>query len=144
MTKLMSSRSLYSAARDSYTRLSNGIFYIRRVRTLFKGNIDLRDLFEWDGAARTRSFPLPRPPVPDALDLRGRMESLHADFCPSLSCIDFYCPAHNSMCNEFHRLKLTRSTYRGLMAETGIANRDEDHRGSLARMREGLRTQMFS
>jgi len=63
---------------------------------LFGDNIDLRDLFEWSGAARTNTFPLPQPPVPDALDLRGRLNSLLGDFCPSLGCIDFYCSVHNS------------------------------------------------
>ena len=64
---------------------------------LFEGDIGFRDLLEWNGAARTNFFPLPRPLVPDALDLRGRLKSLHGDFCPSLSCIDFYCLVHNSM-----------------------------------------------
>ncbi|KAF9653517.1 hypothetical protein BDM02DRAFT_1563206 [Thelephora ganbajun] len=54
-----------------------------------------RDPFDWNGAARTDSFPLPQPPVPDALDLCRRLNSLHGGFCPSLNCIDFYCSSHD-------------------------------------------------
>lgn len=61
-----------------------------------RDDFDFRDLFGWNGAARTDSFPLPRRPVPDALDLRGRLNTFHLGFCPSLNCIDFYCPVHIS------------------------------------------------
>ena len=78
-------------------RASQRYFNICHVRRLPEGDISLRDLFEWSGAARTNSFPLPRPPVPDVLDLRGRLKSLHGDFCPRLNCIDFYCSVHKGM-----------------------------------------------